>query len=158
MGTGDVADFADEFDVAADTGVRTAAMAHAAEDAAVLLVNRATALAQLGDYKTVVKDCSRALALLPKPRLKPLMRRALAYENLERYEDAAFDFRAALALDPTARLASEGSMRCAKMGITEKMMIAKDQALIERHAAEIGYLAGPVKPCLPQFEIRGKAG
>ena len=45
--------------------------------------NRAACRTKIGDCTGCVDDCSRALVLTPHA-LKPLMRRAMAYETLEK--------------------------------------------------------------------------
>ena len=78
--------------------------------AATLLANRAEARRQMSECRACVSDCDRALKHDPK-HVKALVRRALAREYLEQYADAARDFEAAARLDPTNRIAREGSRR-----------------------------------------------
>ena len=46
--------------------------------------NRAACKTKIGDCSGCIEDCSRSLALTPH-QLKALMRRAVAYEHLEKY-------------------------------------------------------------------------
>ena len=55
-------------------------------------------------------DCTEALRHAPR-NLKAYLRRGLAYEFLEKYDDAAADFKTAMALDPGGAVASEGMRR-----------------------------------------------
>lgn len=55
-------------------------------------------------------DCTEALRHAPR-NLKAFLRRGLAFEFLEKYEDAASDFKSAMALDPGGAVASEGLRR-----------------------------------------------
>ncbi|KAL6055942.1 putative Stress-inducible protein STI1-like [Balamuthia mandrillaris] len=75
------------------------------EEKAVFYTNRATCYAQLQDHVQVVADCSEAIKV--KPSAKALIRRGLAYEFLEKYKNALEDMRQALALDPSAVVASK---------------------------------------------------
>jgi len=47
--------------------------------------NRAACHLKIGDLPSAVKDCTESLTLIPH-MVKPLLRRASAYEHLERYE------------------------------------------------------------------------
>jgi tetratricopeptide (TPR) repeat protein len=78
--------------------------------AATLLTNRAECNRQMGEIKAVVGDCTTALQHAPRS-LKAFLRRGLAYEFLEKYDDAAADFKSAMALDPGGAVASEGLRR-----------------------------------------------
>jgi len=75
-----------------------------------ILANRAACYRQLYNPKAVVDDCSLALKLNPQ-HVKALVRRAQAYENLEKYEDALRDFDLANVLSPGTKVAVEGSSR-----------------------------------------------
>ena len=46
--------------------------------------NRAASQLKIGDLSGCVKDCTKSLELIPHS-VKPLLRRAIAYEHLERY-------------------------------------------------------------------------
>lgn len=50
---------------------------------AILLSNRSACKMKMGDYAGCVEDCNHALALDPISA-KPLLRRAVAYENMEK--------------------------------------------------------------------------
>lgn len=66
---------------------------------------------QLCEIKAVVSDCTAALELAPRS-LKAFLRRGLAYEFLEKYDEAAADFKSAMAVDPNGgAVASEGLRR-----------------------------------------------
>jgi tetratricopeptide (TPR) repeat protein len=80
-----------------------------------LLSNRCVCNAQLQMYKEVVADATKVLDLTNGTNLKCLLRRALAYESLEKFKDALNDFRAVLAIDPSVKVASEGTMRVSKL-------------------------------------------
>ena len=65
----------------------------------------------LGEVLTLKSgDCTEALRHAPT-NLKAYLRRGLAYEFLEKYDDAAADFKRAMALDPGGAVASEGLRR-----------------------------------------------
>mmetsp|Transcript_17440 Transcript_17440/g.43172 ORF Transcript_17440/g.43172 Transcript_17440/m.43172 type:complete len:256 (-) Transcript_17440:193-960(-) len=80
------------------------------EFTATLLTNRAECNRQLCEIKAVVRDCTAALQLAPR-NLKAFLRRGLAHEFLEKYDDAAADFKHAMAIDPGGAVASEGLRR-----------------------------------------------
>lgn len=105
---------------------------------AQILVNRAEAKRQIGSEhaRAVVDDCTNALQLLDKDvqqratsqsasvdimpatdsiRLKAILRRAFAWEDLEQYENALQDFMEAHAMDRTAKQAHDGRMRVEKV-------------------------------------------
>jgi tetratricopeptide (TPR) repeat protein len=77
---------------------------------ATLFSNRAAAYQQLQSYTEVIIDCGEALAIQPN-NVKALLRRALAYENKEKFEQARKDFVLALSIDPSAKMASEALVR-----------------------------------------------
>ena len=60
--------------------------------------------------RRVVADCTEALELDPT-RVKAVLRRALACENLERFEEAMGGYRSTLELDPKNMIASQGYRR-----------------------------------------------
>ena len=82
----------------------------ASTNIATLLANRAEVRRQMSDVKACVADCDLALLHVPK-HLKATIRRALAYEYLERFEDSVADFKSAWAIDPGNALATEGIRR-----------------------------------------------
>ena len=75
-----------------------------------ILVNRAEGYRQLGKNRAVVADCTEALELDPK-RVKAVLRRALACENLELFHEAMGGYRSTLELDPKNMIASQGYRR-----------------------------------------------
>lgn len=77
---------------------------------AALLANRAEARRQLSDVKACVRDCDLALEYEPS-HIKAMIRRALAYEYLERFDLSAADFGNALKLDAGNQIAREGHRR-----------------------------------------------
>jgi DnaJ family protein C protein 7 len=75
-----------------------------------LHANRAACYVQLYEPVKVKEDCDAALKIDNK-HIKALLRRAQAYESLEKYKSALADFDNALALDPNCDLASQGTVR-----------------------------------------------
>lgn len=67
-----------------------------------ILANRAACYRQLYNPDQVVRDCSDALDLTGGMHVKALIRRAQAYEGLERYKKALKDYESALILSPGA--------------------------------------------------------
>ena len=94
----------------------------------------------------------RALCLLLRPRLsqslslcaatQALMRKGQCLEKLERYAEASADMAAALALDPSSRLARERKARCDKL---EAERVEKLKA--------VGFLAAFRPPLLPLLSL-----
>ncbi|KAF9109324.1 hypothetical protein BGX27_007746 [Mortierella sp. AM989] len=96
--------------------------------------NRAAALLKIGEYRETVGECDRTILLVQGPdgqghndilpatvgvnlkdQLgKALMRRATAYENLEKYKEAKDDWVKLKELEPGHRNAAEGHRRCEK--------------------------------------------
>jgi len=74
------------------------------EECAVYYGNRAACWVHMGRDQEAVDDCRVALNLKPG-YLKALMRRAQAFERLDKLEDALSDYKAVLAIDPTNRVA-----------------------------------------------------
>jgi tetratricopeptide (TPR) repeat protein len=63
--------------------------------------NRAACFVKLGQHEAVVDDCTAALELKPQ-YVKALVRRAAAYEELDKPTDALADAKLILELEPTA--------------------------------------------------------
>uniref|UniRef100_A0A674J329 Translocase of outer mitochondrial membrane 34 n=1 Tax=Terrapene triunguis TaxID=2587831 RepID=A0A674J329_9SAUR len=84
-----------------------------AEEASVLYSNRAACYLKDGNCSLCVKDCSVALDLVPFG-IKPLLRRAAAYEALERYQLAYVDYKTVLQIDCTVQAAHDGVNRMTK--------------------------------------------
>ncbi|KAG0208161.1 hypothetical protein BGX28_000776 [Mortierella sp. GBA30] len=96
--------------------------------------NRAAALLKVGEYRETVTECERSILLVQGPdgqgvhdllpptvgvnlkeqMGKALMRRATAYENLEKYKEAKDDWTRLRELEPGHRNAVEGHGRCEK--------------------------------------------
>ncbi|NWY54751.1 TOM34 protein, partial [Chionis minor] len=85
----------------------------AAEERSALLANRAACHLKDGACRLCVADCSGALELVPFG-MKPLLRRAAAYEALERYGLAYVDYKTVLQVDCTVQAAHDGVNRMTK--------------------------------------------
>ncbi|NXN41453.1 TOM34 protein, partial [Rhinoptilus africanus] len=85
----------------------------AAEERSVLLANRAACHLKDGACGLCVADCSGALELVPFG-IKPLLRRAAAYEALESYRLAYVDYKTVLQVDCTIQAAHDGVNRMTK--------------------------------------------
>uniref|UniRef100_A0A8C8EBI9 TOM34 protein n=1 Tax=Otus sunia TaxID=257818 RepID=A0A8C8EBI9_9STRI len=85
----------------------------AAEERSVLLANRAACHLKEGNCRLCVADCTGALDLVPFG-IKPLLRRAAAYEALERYPLAYVDYKTALQVDCSVQAAHDGVNRMTK--------------------------------------------
>ncbi|MBN3278384.1 TOM34 protein, partial [Polyodon spathula] len=84
------------------------------EELSVLLSNRAACFLKEGNCTDCVKDCTASLELVPFG-VKPLLRRAAAYEALERYRLAYVDYKTVLQLDCTIKAAHDGTNRRVQM-------------------------------------------
>ena len=80
--------------------------------AADIYANRAAVYRQLYLSDKVVADCTEALKLAPQ-HVKALIRRAQAYEGLEKYQAALSDFEHATRLGGGS-LCTQGASRCRK--------------------------------------------
>jgi tetratricopeptide (TPR) repeat protein len=78
-----------------------------------LFNNRAGARLKTGAYTDAVQDCNKVQELEPN-EVKSLLRRATAFEALEKWEDAQSDYRKIMILDSSVKGVSLGLARCAK--------------------------------------------
>ncbi|XP_074656348.1 sperm-associated antigen 1-like isoform X2 [Tubulanus polymorphus] len=76
-----------------------------------LYSNRAACTLKTGASSECIADCTKSLQLLPHS-IKPLIRRAQAYETKENYKHAYVDYKQVLAIDPSVESAVTGSSRC----------------------------------------------
>ncbi|TKS71835.1 Mitochondrial import receptor subunit TOM34 [Collichthys lucidus] len=83
------------------------------EDLGILHSNRAAAYLKDGNCAECVKDCNTSLELFPF-NIKSLLRRAAAYEALERYRNAYIDYKTALQIDCNIAAAHDGTNRMTK--------------------------------------------
>ncbi|CAH0489056.1 unnamed protein product [Peronospora farinosa] len=81
---------------------------------AVYFSNRAACLLRLGRTEESVDECTQAVTLSPT-YVKALLRRAEAFEKLDKLEEAVADFDAVLKIDPTVRTAAQGRERLQKI-------------------------------------------
>nr|XP_056710091.1 sperm-associated antigen 1 [Euleptes europaea] len=80
------------------------------EDISILYSNRAACYLKEGNCVDCIQDCNRALDLHPYS-LKPLLRRAMAYESLERYRQAYVDYKTLLQIDSGIQAANDSVNR-----------------------------------------------
>lgn len=83
------------------------------EQLGILYSNRAAAFLKDGKCSECIKDCTTSLELVPY-EVKPLIRRASAYESLERYSLAYVDYKTALQVDNSVQAAHDGTNRMTK--------------------------------------------
>lgn len=83
------------------------------EDLSILHSNRAASYLKDGNCSQCVKDCNTSLELSPF-NVKSLLRRAAAYEALERYRTAYVDYKTALQIDCNIAAAQDGTNRMTK--------------------------------------------
>ncbi|KEG13450.1 putative stress-inducible protein STI1-like [Trypanosoma grayi] len=73
--------------------------------------NRAACHQQTHNYELVISDCDKALEIDSK-HVKALIRRAIAYEGLEKWKKALDDYNRANSLSPGLPTLSQGVLRC----------------------------------------------
>ncbi|XP_031711104.1 mitochondrial import receptor subunit TOM34 [Anarrhichthys ocellatus] len=83
------------------------------EDLGILHSNRAASYLKEGNCAECVKDCNMSLEFFPF-NVKSLLRRAAAYEALERYRQAYVDYKTALQIDCNIAAAHDGTNRMTK--------------------------------------------
>ncbi|KAM7005494.1 mitochondrial import receptor subunit TOM34 [Tautogolabrus adspersus] len=83
------------------------------EDLGILYSNRAASYLKDGNCGECVKDCNMSLEFSPF-NVKSLLRRAAAYEALERYRHAYVDYKTALQIDCHIAAAHDGTNRMTK--------------------------------------------
>ncbi|XP_048880371.1 sperm-associated antigen 1-like isoform X2 [Brienomyrus brachyistius] len=88
------------------------------EDLSILYSNRAACYLKDGNSADCIQDCTRALELQPFT-LKPMLRRAMAYESLERYHKAYVDYRTVLQIDVGVQAAHDSIHRITKLLIEQ---------------------------------------
>ncbi|XP_041843536.1 sperm-associated antigen 1-like isoform X2 [Melanotaenia boesemani] len=88
------------------------------EDLCILYSNRAACYLKDGNSQDCIQDCTRALELQPFS-LKPLLRRAMAYESLERYQKAYVDYKTVLQIDISVQAAHDSVNRITKLLIEQ---------------------------------------
>nr|XP_044999326.1 sperm-associated antigen 1 [Jaculus jaculus] len=85
-----------------------------ADDLSILYSNRAACYLKDGNCSGCIQDCNRALELHPFS-MKPLLRRATAYEALEQYRKAYVDYKTVLQIDCGVQLANDSINRITKI-------------------------------------------
>ncbi|KAL6058123.1 hypothetical protein STEG23_038268 [Scotinomys teguina] len=85
-----------------------------ADELSILYSNRAACYLKEGNCSGCIQDCNRALELHPFS-VKPLLRRATAYEALEQYGKAYVDYKTVLQIDSGIQLASSSINRITKL-------------------------------------------
>lgn len=101
-----------KYDIAAEFYGRAIALTPTdSEDKANYYSNRAACRQQIHEYKGVVDDANAALGINPT-HVKALMRRAIAYEGLEKWQQALDDYNRVNQLSPGMTNVSQGVVRC----------------------------------------------
>ncbi|XP_045900678.1 sperm-associated antigen 1-like isoform X2 [Micropterus dolomieu] len=88
------------------------------EDLCILYSNRAACYLKDGNSQDCIQDCIKALELQPFS-LKPLLRRAMAYESLERYRQAYVDYKTVLQIDNSVQAAHDSVNRITRLLIEQ---------------------------------------
>ncbi|XP_055478649.1 sperm-associated antigen 1 [Psammomys obesus] len=84
------------------------------DELSILYSNRAACYLKEGNCRGCVQDCNRALELHPFS-VKPLLRRAMAYETLEQYGKAYVDYKTVLQIDTGIQLAGDSINRITRI-------------------------------------------
>uniref|UniRef100_H2XR49 RNA-polymerase II-associated protein 3-like C-terminal domain-containing protein n=1 Tax=Ciona intestinalis TaxID=7719 RepID=H2XR49_CIOIN len=106
---------------------------------ALLYNNRAACHLKVGDDKACIADCNEVL-ILKGMDTKALIRRAYAFEHMEKYQQAYLDFRSAQTVDWSIKQAQDGANRVASHlrdihGPKWKSVLTGDQAVPKQKAA-----------------------
>ncbi|KFQ17318.1 Sperm-associated antigen 1, partial [Merops nubicus] len=88
------------------------------DDLSILYSNRAACYLKEGNCSDCIQDCNRALELQPFS-LKPLLRRAMANESMERYRQAYIDYKTVLQIDSSIQAANDSANRITKILIDQ---------------------------------------
>ncbi|XP_069076655.1 sperm-associated antigen 1 [Pleurodeles waltl] len=80
------------------------------EELSILYSNRAACYLKDGNCGSCINDCTRALELQPFS-IKPLLRRAMAYESVEKYRQAYVDYKTVLQIDSGVQSANDSINR-----------------------------------------------
>ena len=116
-----------------------------------LLMQRAKVHVQIGALKAAVSDYDEVIKI--EPSLMVLIQSATIYEQLEDYEGALEVYANALQLDSSCSKV-HSAVRRVKRLLEQKNI---DKAEAKQRKTDDGNKSVP-RPCLPQFENRGKAG
>lgn len=103
-----------KFPEAIEAYSRGMSLAKTDDEKIVLLNNRAGCHFQDRNFRQCVSDCSEALAIDPK-NVKALLRRGLAYENIEKIDLAMADMRQLQELSPGLPQVSQSIHRLSMM-------------------------------------------
>ena len=82
-----------------------------ADEKATLYANRAACRQQTHDFEGVIADANAALEVVPN-HVKALLRRAIAYEGIEKWQKALDDYNAVNRTSPGMANVSQGIVRC----------------------------------------------
>ncbi|XP_061754317.1 sperm-associated antigen 1A isoform X2 [Nerophis ophidion] len=96
------------------------------QDLCILYSNRAACYLKEGNSTDCIQDCTKALNLQPYS-LKPLLRRAMAYELLERYRNAYVDYKTVLQIDTGVQAAHDSVHRITRMLIEQDGMVWREK-------------------------------
>lgn len=101
-----------KYDQAAQFYTRAIELTHGnTPEKANYFANRAACNQQVHAYKQVIADCNEALAI-DSNHVKALLRRAIAYEGLEKWQAALDDYQLVNRISPGMSNVSQGVLRC----------------------------------------------
>uniref|UniRef100_H2ZC97 RNA-polymerase II-associated protein 3-like C-terminal domain-containing protein n=1 Tax=Ciona savignyi TaxID=51511 RepID=H2ZC97_CIOSA len=108
---------------------------------AMLYNNKAACCLKMGDDRECIANCNEVLVLKGMDT-KALIRRACAFEHLEKYKQAYLDFRSAQSIDWRIKHAQDGANRVAKHlrdihGPNWKTMLTENKVLTETSQSNV---------------------
>ncbi|CAI5984870.1 unnamed protein product [Closterium sp. NIES-65] len=109
--------------------------AEAKESRAIYHANRAMCHLQLKDYDACVTESTAAIDLKPD-YVKAIMRRAQAWEKLDKLEEALGDYKKVLEVDKTNTQARSPARRLEPI-VEERREKLKEEMLVEEQAAQV---------------------
>ncbi|XP_040404546.1 sperm-associated antigen 1 isoform X2 [Cygnus olor] len=123
------------------------------DDLSILYSNRAACYLKEGNCSDCIQDCNRALELQAFS-LKPLLRRAMAYESMERYRQAYVDYKTVLQIDSSIQAANDSVNRITKTLIDQDGSSWREKlppipvvpVAAQRHRWDGGSFTSEVKP------------
>ncbi|XP_063690979.1 sperm-associated antigen 1-like [Bolinopsis microptera] len=114
----------------------------------LLLSNRAACKLKIGQCTESIKDCNDSLVLNPG-FFKSVLRRAIAFENIENYKKAYEDYRLTILMDPSQVTAQQGVSRTSEILRKEFGSSWRDHVTNHASYPESPEFVDPAKPRAP---------
>ncbi|KAJ3027473.1 hypothetical protein HDV00_011043 [Rhizophlyctis rosea] len=107
--------------------------------------NRCAARLKTGHYKEAIEDADEVLKIDGRD-VKSLLRRAMAWEGLEKWEEARGDYRKIMGIDAGVKGVSQGLARCNKALAPPEVEVKKAPTPTPTPKSGLGDFEGFVKP------------